>query len=136
MKTILISILACLLLIGSAAAAAITQYNNTWSDIDNGAASPWTSLGTSNQVWPTATGNAVLVVNTTTTSSSLWGINLTIEAGSGFRSSIGDKLIKLSRNMTYVLGPFEMARYKQTNGSMMLSSNASRGKAVFVTLPA
>jgi hypothetical protein len=133
--------LICIMAIGlilaasGAQAAQITQYNQTWSDIDNGAANPWTSLGTSNYVWSTAGGNALLLVNTTVTSSSQWGINLTMEAGSGFRSSIGDKLITLSRNMTYVIGPFELARYKQSNGTLMLSSNASRGKALFVTLP-
>jgi hypothetical protein len=119
---------------GAAQAAQITQYNQTLSDIDNGAANPWTSLGTSNQVWSTAGGNALLIVNTTV-SSGQWGINLTMEAGTGFRSSIGDNLLTLSRNQTYVLGPFELARYKQSNGTLMFSSNASRGKAIFVTLP-
>lgn len=120
--------------IGAAQAASITQYNQTESDIDNGAANPWTSLGTSNKVWSTAGGNALLIVNTTGTSGQ-WGINLTLESGSGFRSMIGDNLMTLSVNRTYVIGPFELARYKQSNGSLMFSSNASRGKAIFVTLP-
>lgn len=137
MKLSLISIVVMGLILavtGAAQAAAITQYNQTWADIDNGAANPWTSLGTSNYVWSTAGGNALLIVNTTVTSGQ-WGINLTIESGSGFRSSIGDNLMTLSRNKTYVIGPFELARYKQSNGTIMLSSNASRGKAIFVTLP-
>lgn len=137
MRHLRIAIMASLLVaaaLGAAQAATITQYNQTWADIDNGAASPWTSLGTSNQVWSTAGGNALLIVNTTGTSGQ-WGINLTIEAGNGFRSSIGDKLETLSVNRTYVIGPFELARYKQSDGSILFSSNASRGKAIFVTLP-
>jgi hypothetical protein len=117
--------------VGAAQAAQITQYNQTWGDIDNGAANPWTALGTSNKVWSTEGGNSLLIINSTDTN----GINLTIEAGSGFRSSIGDNLITLSKNRIYVIGPFELARYKQSNGTIMFSSNASRCKAVFVTLP-
>jgi len=131
---IVILVLAGLLVaaMGAAQAATITQYNQTASDIENGGANPWTSLGTSNTVWPTS-GNAILIVNTTATTTT--GINLTIEAGNGFRSSIGDNLLTLSVNKTYVIGPFETARYKQSNGTFMFSSNASRGKAIFVTLP-
>jgi hypothetical protein len=137
MKGILvIAILMLGLLFGVAQAVQITQYNQTWGDIDNNAANPWTSIVSGNNyVWANNAGRSVLVVNTTVTSSSLWGINLTIKKGFGFRSSIGNLLFTLSRNQTYIIGPFEKARFEQLNGTLQFYSNATRTKAFLVSIP-
>lgn len=116
------------------AATAIQQYNQTWADPDNGGANIWTSIAAWNIVWSTDNGNQVLIVNTTVTSGQ-WGINLTLHSGPFIQGAQGDLLYTLSRNRTYILGPVELSRFKQANGTILFQSNATRGKAIVVGLP-
>lgn len=126
---------AFLLLAGIAGAASITQYNQTFADPDNSASNPWTAIASGpNSIQEVKGGNEVLVINTTVNAGQ-WGINLTIESGPYWGGAAGDKLYALAKNQTYILGPFDTSRFKQLNGSIMLTSNATRGKAICVGLP-
>ena len=132
---ILSILFATLLVCGMASAGQVTQYNQTWSDIDNNAANPWTAIASGNNyVWCPTEGMGVLIVNSTVTSGQ-WGINLTVKSGFGFRSMLGDKLFTLTKNQIYILGPFETARFKQENNTIQFYSNATRAKAIFIALP-
>lgn len=115
-------------------ATAIQQYNQTWADIDNGGADIWDSLAAWNIIYATDNGNQILIVNTSTTSSA-YGINLTVHSGPFIQGVRGDKLFTLSSNRTYILGPFELSRYKQANETILFQSNATRGKAIAVSVP-
>lgn len=133
----ILSIFFMLMLLASTglAATSIQQYNQTWVDVDNGGANIWTSIAAWNTIWSTDNGNQLLIVNTSVTSSSSWGINLTVHSGPFWGGAVGDRLFTLSRNMTYVLGPFDLSRYKQANETILLQSNATRGKAMVVGVP-
>ena len=135
MKSIL-SILVLLVMLaapGMGAANAITQYNQTWADTDNGGANIWDSLAAWNTIIATDNGNQLLIVNTT--AASLLGINMTVHSGPFLQGALGDKLYTLSVNETYILGPFETSRFLQTNGTILIQSNATRGKAFAVGEP-
>lgn len=135
MKSIL-SILVLLVMLaapGMGAANAITQYNQTWADTDNGGANIWDSLAAWNTIIATDNGNQLLIVNTT--AASLLGINMTVHSGPFLQGALGDKLYTLSVNETYILGPFETSRFLQTNGTILIQSNATRGKAFAVGVP-
>lgn len=116
------------------AATAIQQYNQTWADIDNGGADIWDSLAAWNIIYATDNGNQILIVNTSTTASA-YGINLTVHSGPFIQGVRGDKLFTLSSNRTYILGPFELSRYKQANETILFQANATRGKAIAVGVP-
>jgi hypothetical protein len=124
----------------TAASTAVTQYNQTWADVDNGAAAPWTALTIDNYVWAVPGDRGVLVVNTTTTATAD-GINLTLKAGDpdagAWKYVLGDQVFTLATNYTYVLGPFESARFKQENETITFTLNATTvgADAFFVTMP-
>lgn len=136
MKKFIISILLALMLLAPSClgATAIQQYNQTWSDTDNGGANIWDSLAAWNTIWATDNGNQLLIVNTSTTASAN-GINLTIHSGPFIQGALGDKVYTLSANRTYILGPFELSRFKQSNETILFQSNATRGKAIAVGVP-
>lgn len=134
-RFVLILIAALFLAAPVLAATEIQQYNQTWADTDNGGANIWTSLALWNKIYPIDNGNQALIVNTTVTSSSLWGINLTVRSGPFIQGVQGNKLYTLSRNKTYILGPFDLSRFKQSNETIVFQSNATRGKAIVVGLP-
>ena len=136
MKKILISILLALALLAvpGMGATAIQQYNQTYADTDNGGADIWDSLAAWNIIWATDNGNQLLIVNTSTTTTKN-GINLTVHSGPFIQGALGDKLYTLTANRTYILGPFEQSRYKQSNNTILLQSNATRGKAIAVGVP-
>lgn len=135
MKSIL-SILVLLVMLavpGMGAANVLPQYNQSWADTDNGGANIWGAFAAWNTFWATDNGNQLLVVNTT--DASLLGINLTVHSGPFIQGALGDKLYTLSVNKTYILGPFETSRFLQTNGTILIQSNATRGKAFVVGVP-
>ena len=138
MKKILLSILLALalalLVIPGMGATAIQQYNQTYADTDNGGADVWDSLAAWNTIWATDNGNQLLLVNTSTTTTKN-GINLTVHSGPFIQGALGDKLYTLAANRTYVLGPFELSRFKQANQTILFQSNATRGKAIAVGVP-
>jgi hypothetical protein len=126
-----------MLLIVPALAAAPTligQYNNTWADTDNGGSNIWTTLAATNKFWTIDNGNQLLIINTSTTTSA-YDLNVTIESGTGLQSALGDSLYQLDTNKTYILGPFEQSRFKMANGTICVSLNATRAKAFVVGVP-
>lgn len=135
MKSILtiLVLLVMLAVPGMGAANVLPQYNQTWADTDNGGANIWDALAAWNIVWSTDNGNQLLIVNTT--AASRLGINLTVHSGPFIQGALGDKLYTLSVNKTYILGPFETSRFLQTNGTILIQSNATRGKAFAVGVP-
>lgn len=135
MKSIL-TILALLVMLavpGMGAANVLPQYNQTWADTDNGGANIWDAFAAWNTFISTDNGNQLLIVNTTATSP--LGINLTVHSGPFIQGALGDKLYTLSVNKTYILGPFETSRFLQTNGTILIQTNATRGKAFVVGVP-
>lgn len=136
MKSIL-SILVLLVMLavpGMGAANVLPQYNQSWADTDNGGANIWGAFAAWNTFWATDNGNQLLIVNTTADEGS-FGINLTVHSGPFIQGALGDKLYTLSVNKTYILGPFETSRFLQTNGTILIQSNATRGKAFVVGVP-
>lgn len=134
MKSILsILVLLVMLAVPGMGANVLPQYNQTWADTDNGGANIWGAFAAWNTFWATDNGNQLLVVNTT--AASLLGINLTVHSGPFIQGALGDKLYTLSVNKTYILGPFETSRFLQTNGTILIQSNATRGKAFVVGVP-
>lgn len=135
MKSIL-SILVLLVMLavpGMGAANALLQYNQTWADTDNGGANIWDAFAAWNTFWSTDNGNQLLVVNTSDVT--LTGINLTVHSGPFIQGALGDKMYILGANKTYILGPFETSRFLQTNGTILIETNATRGKAFVVGVP-
>jgi len=140
MKSIL-SILVLLAMLAApcmGAANVLPQYNQSWADTDNGGANIWGALATWNTFLATDNGNQVLIINTTAgtaTSTPPNGINVTIHSGPFIQGALGDKLYTLSVNKTYILGPFETSRFLQANGTILIQTNATRGKAFVVGVP-
>lgn len=135
MKSIL-SILVLLVMLavpGMGAANELPQYNQTWADTDNGGANIWGAFAAWNTFLATDNGNQVLIINTT--AGTLDGINVTIHSGPFIQGALGDKMYILSVNKTYILGPFETSRFLQTNGTILIETNATRGKAFVVGVP-
>lgn len=136
MKSIL-SILVLLVMLavpGMGAANVLPQYNQTWADTDNGGANIWDAFAAWNTFWATDNGNQLLIVNMSSTSV-VNGINLTVHSGPYIQGALGDKLYTLSVNKTYILGPFETSRFLQANGTILIQTNATRGKAIVVGVP-
>jgi hypothetical protein len=79
-------------------------------------------------------GSQLLIVNTTTTTTAKVQ-NITILAGEYWRGALGDKLFQLPTNHTYVLGPFESSWFKQANGTVMVSTNSTRGHIALIQMP-
>lgn len=136
MKSILtiLVLLVMLAVPGMGAANVLPQYNQTWADTDNGGANIWDAFAAWNTFWATDNGNQLLIVNMSSTSV-VNGINLTVHSGPYIQGALGDKLYTLSVNKTYILGPFETSRFLQANGTILIQSNATRGKAIVVGVP-
>jgi hypothetical protein len=125
-----------LLILASGALAARTVIPETVAVADSSAShNGWAALNTTanHSLNYTADGKQVLLVNTTAASPN--GINITVEKGSFWRSGLGNATFTLSVNKTYVLGPFESSRFKQSNGQLYVDTNATRGRIIAVRLP-
>ena len=135
MKSILtiLVLLVMLAVPGMGAANVLPQYNQSWADTDNGGANIWGAFAAWNTFWSTDNGDQLLVVNTT--DASRLGINLTVHSGPFIQGALGDKMYILGANKTYILGPFETSRFLQTNGTILIETNATRGKAFVVGVP-
>jgi len=127
MKKIL-SILFALMLVGMAGAATqINQYNQSWTLTTNSGPDIWTPAATSMYVWAVTGGNQYLVVNTTVDSGEN-GINLTVQSGGFWGGAAGNATVTLEKNRTYILGPFDLSRFKTTGEKIQFALNATRGK--------
>lgn len=131
----IIAVLAATLFITAPAmGAVVTTYNQTYDSSTNfqGGSNIWTAVAAWQSVWAVKGGAQVLIVNTSTTTSAN-GIDLTLKKGPFFRGFLGDKVFTMRSNRTYILGPFELARFKQQNGTLVFSSNATRGKILSIS---
>ena len=133
MRQTFILLLAVLMLLAENAAATGTTYNQTFADTDNIAT--WAAISAGYYTYWAGHGGQlpILVINTSTTTTKN-GINVTIHSGPFIQGVMGDKLYTLSANKTYILGPFETSRFKQLNGTLLVQSNATRGKAIAVSV--
>ena len=95
----------------------------------------WYTLSTAGHFYNASVdGSQLLIVNTTTTLTAKVQ-NITILAGEYWRGALGDKLFQLPTNHTYVLGPFESSWFKQTNGTVRISTNSTRGHIALIQMP-
>jgi hypothetical protein len=135
-RTLTIFMLLLLMSAGALGArTAISQYNQTYADPDNSGSNIWTTFDSSNDMYLWAAGDTqLLIVNTSTTASAAdtW---LNISAGYGAQAAIGDISYSLDTNKTYILGPFESSRIKQTGGKIYVDLSSTRGKLLCVTVP-
>ena len=134
MKNIFL-IIAMIALMLPLAGATGTTYNQTFADTDNGGSNIWQSITSGYNTYWAHQGGAlqVLVVNTSTTASAN-GINITIHSGPFIQGALGDKVYTLSSNKTYILGPFDLSRFKQSNETLLVQSNATRGKVISISV--
>ena len=124
-----------LLVVPSGLAAKAWLEPSTLLTTNGDGAVTWTALSTSGLKYnATVDGSQILLINTTTTAPA-WVQNITVYAGEHWRYVLGDKLFQLATNHTYVLGPFESSWFKQYNETILLGTNATRGKIALVLLP-
>lgn len=134
LKTLLAIMVIPLLLTGALATRTVISETQAVADssADHNA---WDALSstTGHYLNYTVDGKQILLVNTTAASAN--GINLTVEKGSFWRSGLGNATFTLAVNKTYVLGPFESSRFKQSNGQLYVDTNATRGQIIAIRLP-
>ena len=130
-----IAVLALAMILAGPASAVGTTYNQSFSDTDNGGSNIWEAITAGYYTYWAMPGGSlqVLVVNTSTTSSKN-GINITVHSGPFIQGALGDKVYTLSSNKTYILGPFDLSRFKQANETLLFQSNATRGKVISISV--
>lgn len=122
-------VLSLLAIPGLGARALIGTYNQTYADPNNGGSNIWTTVSssTNHYVWANDESQQYFIYNTTQTSR-VTPVNLTLEAGPYIQGALGDLVLTLDENKTYILGPFETSQFKQANETILLTFNASVGK--------
>ena len=133
MKNIFL-IIAMIALMLPLAGATGTTYNQTFADTDNGGSDIWQAITAGYATYWAAQGGALQVLIINTTAASLNGINVTIHSGPFIQGVLGDKVYTLSVNKTYILGPFDLSRFKQSNETLLVQSNATRGKVISISV--
>jgi len=136
LKSFLAFLIIIPLLLNAGALATRTVISETRAVADSSAPhNAWAALSstTGHYLNYTADGKQILLVNTT--AASTHGLNVTVEKGSFWRSSLGNATFTLAVNKTYVLGPFESSRFKQSNGQLYVDINATRGRIIAIRLP-
>ena len=123
------------MMLAGPASATGTTYNQTFADTDNGGANIWEAITAGYYTYWAGPGGQlpILVVNTSTTAT-VNGINITIHSGPFIQGALGDQVYTLTANRTYILGPFETSRFKQSNETLLVQSNATRGKAIAISV--
>lgn len=132
----MIAVLLIPMLVTIMALAERTAIGETLAVADSSAShNAWAALSstTGHYLNYTVDGKQILLVNTTAASTN--GINVTVEKGSFWRSGLGNATFTLAVNKTYVLGPFESARFKQSNGQLYVDTNATRGQIIAIRMP-
>jgi hypothetical protein len=128
-------ILAGLLCLAASAGAVRTEITATEANQNGYEGFTWFALNSAGHYFNTTVdGKQLLVVNTTTTATAN-AQNLTVVAGSFWRSDLGNVTFPLATNHTYVLGPFESSWFKQANETLWIDTNATRGSIALVQLP-
>lgn len=138
MKRILPILFALMLLasMGMATRVAITQYNQSWADPDNGGANIWTTFDSSSDMYVWSAGDQqYFIVNTSTTASAYDTLFVLNNSDFGIQAALGDLSYSLDTNKTYILGPFETSRFKQKDGKIYIDLNSTRGKVFCLATP-
>lgn len=73
----------------------------------------------------------VLVANTAQNA----GLNVTAEAGSYFRSGLGNLTLTIPASTSRLIGPLESSRFEQPDGKIYFSFNNTNGTAIGYRLP-
>ena len=73
----------------------------------------------------------VLIANTAEAA----GLNVTAEAGSYFRSGLGNLTLTIPASATRLIGPLESSRFEQSDGKIYFSFNNTNGTAIGYRLP-
>ena len=73
----------------------------------------------------------VLIANTAQNA----GLNVTVEAGSYFRSGLGNLTLTIPASTTRLIGPLESSRFEQADGKIYFSFNNTNGTAIGYRLP-
>ena len=73
----------------------------------------------------------VLIANTAEAA----GLNVTVEAGSYFRSGLGNLTLTIPAATTRLIGPLESSRFEQADGKIYFSFNNTNGTAIGYRLP-
>jgi len=73
----------------------------------------------------------VLIANTAQNA----GLNVTVEAGSYFRSGLGNLTLTIPASTSRLIGPLESSRFEQPNGKINFSFNNTNGTAIGYRLP-
>lgn len=121
---------------GMATRVAITQYNQSWADPDNGGANIWTTFDSSSDMYVWSAGDQqYFIVNTSTTASAYDTLFVLNNSDFGVQAALGDLSYSLDTNKTYILGPFETSRFKQKDGKIYIDLNSTRGKVFCLATP-
>ena len=73
----------------------------------------------------------ILIANTAQNA----GLNVTAEAGSYFRSGLGNLTLTIPASTTRLIGPLESSRFEQSDGKIYFSFNNTNGTAIGYRLP-
>ena len=73
----------------------------------------------------------VLIANTAEAA----GLNVTAEAGSYFRSGLGNLTLTIPASTSRLIGPLESSRFEQADGKIFFSFNNTNGTAIVYRLP-
>lgn len=131
----LISILLILSLLaipGLGARTLIGTYNQTYADPESSGANIWTTFDSTNDmyVWADEESQQYFIVNTTTTASAYDTLFVLNNSDFGLQGALGDLTYSLDTNKTYLLGPFETSRFKQSDEKIYIDLNSTRGKVI------
>jgi len=131
----ILSILFVLLILampGLGARTLIATSNQTYADPNNVAT--WTTFDSSNDmyVWANDESQQYFIVNTSTTASAYDTLFVLNNSDFGLQGALGDLSYSLDTNKTYILGPFETSRFKQSNEKIYIDLNSTRGKVICI----
>ena len=73
----------------------------------------------------------ILIANTAQNA----GLNVTAEAGSYFRSGLGNLTLTIPASTSRLIGPLESSRFEQADGKIYFSFNNTNGTAIGYRLP-
>ena len=132
-KTFLL--LTVLLIFGSAAVDARPVINETQAVTDSYVnLSSATALNSTAGMEINASKDNHLIVLIANTAEAA-GLNVTVEAGSYFRSGLGNLTLTIPEATTRLIGPLESSRFEQPDGKIYFSFNNTNGTAIGYRLP-
>ena len=132
-KTFLL--LTVLLIFGSAAVDARPVINETQAVTDSYVnLSSATALNSTTGMEINASKDNRLIILIANTAQNA-GLNVTAEAGSYFRSGLGNLTLTIPASTSRLIGPLESSRFEQSDGKIYFSFNNTNGTAIGYRLP-